>query len=83
MESPKSLFLRIQIGLDTLFIEGEPYGNPVGREQAHDTKGSDPSSGIPAEVDDEAVDLSHPSTAHEISLATSTPTIPGNIATFR
>ena len=60
MESPKSLFLRIQIGLDTLFIEGEPYGNPVGREQAHDTKGSDPSSGIPAEVDDEAVDLSQP-----------------------
>jgi hypothetical protein len=60
MESPKSLLLRIQIGRNAPSVEGEPYRNPVGREQAHDAKGSDPSSGISAKVDNEAVYLPQP-----------------------
>ena len=60
MESPKSLLLRIQIGRNAASVEGEPYRNPVGREQAHDAKGSDPSSGISAKVDNEPVYLPQP-----------------------
>jgi hypothetical protein len=57
MESPKSLLLRIQIGRNAPSVEGEPYRNPAGRDQAHDAKGSDPSSSIPAKVDYESVNL--------------------------
>ena len=57
MESPKSLLLRIQIGRHALSVEGEPHRNPARREQTHDAQGSDPSSSVPAEVDDETVNF--------------------------
>ena len=60
MEPSKPLLLRIQIGRNAPSVEGEPYRIPVGREQAHDAKGSDPSSGISAEVDNEPVYLPQP-----------------------
>src|ERR1039458_10231846 len=60
MEPSKPLLHRIQIGRNAPSVEGEAYRNPAGREQAHDAEGANPSSGIPAKVDNEAVYLPQP-----------------------